>query len=107
MALEIKAGVRLMGLMPEMCVALIAIERLFVNIGHTCVITSGIEGKHAADSKHYVGAALDFRTRELDSFTAQRLAKDAQRALGDDYWVQLEADHMHVQYRPAKHNATS
>lgn len=100
--LEIKQGVTLLGLVPQMLVALIALERLYAEAGHACVITAGNDGSHSSTSEHYAGRALDIRTRTLDAAQRSRIVARAQAALGQDFAVLLEADHIHVHYRPRK-----
>ena len=79
--------------------------------GQPATITSTGEGKHRAHrSAHYAGGylghsrAFDLRiwaftgTGEVPAPAA--FAKDLQDALGDDYQVILEADHIHVEWQP-------
>lgn len=64
------------------------------------VITSGCEGSHMKGSLHYIGEALDFRTRDL-TFAEQVLWRDrCVQELGPDYDVVLEKDHLHIEYQP-------
>lgn len=63
--LELKPGVRLAGLRPEMLVALMAAERAFADLGADLVITSALDGRHSPTSLHYTGCAVDLRTRDL------------------------------------------
>ena len=100
--LEIKEGVTLLGLCPQLLVALIVLERLYAESGHACVITAGNDGNHSSTSEHYAGRAVDIRTRVLTSEESQRIASRAQAALGRDFAVLLETDHIHVHYRPKK-----
>ena len=68
-------------------------------------VTSGNDGLHAPDSKHYEDCALDFRTHDLP---ADNKLKFAWRDLilhraGSDYVAILEDlggenEHLHVQY---------
>ena len=100
MSLELKEGVTLLGLVPQMVVALIVVERSFGDLGMHCVITAGNDGSHTEASEHYAGRALDFRTRDLRPPMVGPLIKLIQQSLGRDYGVILEADHIHVHYRP-------
>lgn len=67
---------------------------------HGPVVTSGREGRHGAQSLHYVDRALDFRTRNLKNSTKRKVSMGMQIALGEDYDVVLESDHLHVEYDP-------
>lgn len=64
----------------------------------TC-ITSGIDGKHMQNSLHYVGRALDFRTRHLRDDQPRRVAELISKRLGPSFDVILEADHLHVEWQ--------
>jgi len=61
-------------------------------------ITSACDGKHHDKSKHYFGAAFDFRIRDLESGHADTWSRRLQKRLGDEYFVLLEAHHIHVQW---------
>jgi hypothetical protein len=70
--------------------------------GYDVTITSGCDGKHKDGSRHYKGLAIDFRTRDFPegcklATWRDRLAK----RLGDEYFVLIEPDHLHVQWNGA------
>ena len=67
-------------------------------LGDKLVVTSGSDGKHVSKSRHYVGLALDFRTRELTRDEALQLKARMKDCLGLEYRVILEEDHLHVQF---------
>ena len=96
--MRLKRGVRVHGLGTEILLAVIAASNL---IGTDLVITSGIEGKHSRASKHYGGDAIDIRTRNLEDPSG--FADALKRALGDDFDVILESNHIHVEYDPKEH----
>jgi hypothetical protein len=102
MSLELKPGVTLLGLVPQMVIAALVVERLYDLAGADCVITAGNDGSHSETSEHYAGRALDFRTRTLTQDAVQQIVSHAQQSLGPDFGVLLEADHMHVHYRPQR-----
>ena len=62
-------------------------------------ITSGCDGKHKVNSKHYTGKALDFRIRDFPADPATWAGR-MQAQLGDEYFVGLELkkNHIHVQF---------
>jgi hypothetical protein len=64
------------------------------------VITSVSDGVHKADSKHYEGLAFDCRTRDLSTRATIDIVDDCRAALGKDFDVVLEKDHLHVEYDP-------
>lgn len=66
-------------------------------------ITSIADGTHAANSKHYVGLAVDFRLNDIDLAIHATLAREVQAALGPRFYVLHEfhgvaSDHLHIQY---------
>ena len=98
--MRIKPGVKITGLRPEMLIALQCADRIWDKLGQELVITSGIEGKHAANSDHYKGLAVDLRTRYF-TLPEQQVAYDSlKESLGEDFAVIIESTHMHVAYRP-------
>ena len=81
-------------------VALPVIASVYESGGYECVITSAFDGVHKQDSLHYIGRALDFRTRHLTDPLAFNIATAIRRALGPDFDVVLEEDHIHIEYDP-------
>ena len=82
-----------------------------------CVtITSGCDGKHKTESKHYTGWAKDYRIKDIPGVKFDLLkdkwvcstgreileiwATRIRKRLGDQYFVAIEWDkiHIHVQY---------
>lgn len=104
----IKQGVRLHGVCPQMFLAASVVKDLWEEYNYPFCITSGIEGKHGLASDHWAGYALDFRTwanengSQLDMFTKQALAKELGELLGDEYFILVEGNHLHISYRPLK-----
>mgnify|MGYP001825392817 CR=1 FL=1 len=97
--MRVKRGVSLKVLQPQMVLASQIVEPILNRYGQEGVITSGCEGVHSKNSKHYIGYALDFRHRDMDSeMTKRRAAKEMQEALGAEYYVMYEDSHIHVQY---------
>lgn len=97
--MRIKAGVRVLGLRPEMAVAIIVAREVFAQHKVELVITSIIEGTHERASLHYTGCAADLR-RPTSQPDAEAVVRDLRDALGDDYDVILEGDHIHVEFQP-------
>jgi len=99
MAFFIKAGVQMNGLMLPMRKVLIAVESIYKRMGYDTVVTSALDGTHSAGSLHYYGYALDFRTRHVAADKISALVDDVKKALGPNYFVLFEGDHLHVDYR--------
>ena len=102
--LVLKSGVTLLGLQPQMVVALIAAHSLYDQRGVECVITAGNDGTHSDTSEHYSGRAIDLRTNHLPSPSVDgpAIATELADALGRDYHVLFEKDHIHLAYRPKR-----
>jgi hypothetical protein len=100
--MRFKAGVRIRGIAPEMAMAALAIDTLWVEKGWDLVVTSGIEGEHGADSLHYVGRALDLRTKAagITQDEARALAAEIRKRLTEEFDVVVEKDHIHVEFDP-------
>lgn len=92
--MRIKAGVSLQGVRPEILVAALIVNEMLVD----AVITSGCDGQHMVDSLHYSGYALDFRTRDLSPEHIGAIARKLRMALGAQYDVVVESDHLHVEF---------
>lgn len=96
--LRVKKGVRLHGAEPELLFAVVVAERLWAELGFgDLVVTSVIDGEHIRGSLHYTGNAADLRLPRGSKVTA---ARELRKALGADYDVVLERDHIHVEFQP-------
>lgn len=100
--LRTKEGVRFDVLRWDLLKVLPKIEAVWADlaIGVDPVITSGTDGQHMAGSLHYVGLAVDLRTNNLTSGKAQEILTALKTAVGVDYDVVLERDHIHLEYDP-------
>ena len=103
--MKIKEGARLLGVQPVMILAAITADSIWKDLGAKdgVVITSGIDGKHSSGSLHYKGYALDLRIWNLPNpELAQNAAQALREALGEDFDVVLEKDHIHVEFDPKR-----
>lgn len=98
--MRLKEGVRAAGMRPEIALAASIADAVYRSHGYDLVITSLLDGKHSATSLHYSGAAMDLRTRHLKAGDADAIVTDLSDALGQDYDVVLESDHIHVEFQP-------
>ena len=105
--MRLKPGVRLHGLQPQMTVALLAIEAAAIRVAaedgtpYEATITSVNDGSHAPKSLHWLGRAVDVRTRDLpDHFPADAYARAIRDRLPTDFDVVVESDHIHVEWDP-------
>jgi len=67
------------------------------------LVTSGNDSRHRPGSKHYVDAALDFRTKHLTRDDKHKLVAAVKARLGRSYDVILEGEgtvneHLHVEF---------
>ena len=67
-------------------------------VDYEVTVTSGKDGVHSKNSKHYSGGAIDIRSKDmkLPEYTTLRL----KRKLGKDYDIVYEKDHIHIEYDP-------
>lgn len=96
--MKIKQGVSIKGLRPEMLLGIYIVDPIIESYGQEAVITSCTDGKHKKGSRHYIGLASDFRTWTLDS--PEKCVRAMQEALGNEFDVILETDHIHIEYDP-------
>ena len=96
--MKLKEGVLIGGIKPEIVLAAIVIEPLFEKYGVEMVATSCMDGKHSRNSKHYLGYAIDLRSRDLSSKDQQLLLIDIRAALTAEFYIDLEKDHYHLQF---------
>lgn len=95
----LKPGVRVLGVRPEMVLAFGIMRPIFERHGQPFVITSIVEGTHSRASLHYTGCAGDLR-RPADATVAAQIVTECKSALGEDFDVILEIDHLHCEFQP-------
>ncbi len=99
--MRIKEGAEINGLRAETLLAYIIADQVYTKYGIECVLTEGTGGKHGRASLHYVGLAIDIRTRNIESKDTQLLiAAEIRERLGDQYDVILEDTHCHLEHQP-------
>lgn len=101
--IRIKEGVDLAGIAPEMVLGLQTAHSVYNKHGHDdMTVTSARDGKHKPGSKHYVGLATDLRTISagISYSEAQAIVFDLKQALGSQYDVVNEVDHIHLEFDP-------
>jgi hypothetical protein len=101
----IKPGVDLRPLTPPMALAYAIVQKAFHEYDCECVITSGADSQHGANSLHPSGNALDFRTKHVSSVLKMKLVNGIRSLLGEQFDVVYEADgkpneHLHVEFDP-------
>ena len=92
--------VSLRQLQPQMVIAAMRVEEACKLIGVDCWITSANDRVHSSGSLHYSGLAMDFRTRDIPAELRKSFFEKVKSALGSEFDVVLEKDHLHVEYQP-------
>lgn len=101
----LKAGVRILGLKPEMLLGLMIARDVFHQMGFDFLITSIMDGTHKRSSEHYTGNGSDVRSKHIPPDRKPQLMLNLRSALGGDFDVILEAEgkdweHIHVEFDP-------
>ncbi len=97
--MRLKRGVKLNGMSPQILLAIMVAEPIFAKYQkQELVVTSVTDSKHGRGSKHYIGNAVDLRTRNLSNPTAVEIHLAS--ALGPEFDVVLESNHLHIEWDP-------
>jgi|GEM_PF-553986 len=99
-AIATKKGVILHGLDARMYSVIHKAGRIWIRHGKMLVVTSGLDGRHKKGSLHYVGLAVDLRSRDFVPATRSQVTRELRRSLGDGFEVIGEPHHIHVEYDP-------
>jgi hypothetical protein len=100
---NLKHGVRISGVQPEIVLAIMVVESIHDEMGIPFTITSILDGKHGKNSFHYSGKAFDIRTWVDDSGTQYdhefklEIARRIRNALGEEFDVVVEPTHIHIE----------
>jgi flavodoxin len=100
--MKLKPGVNLDGVSWRLFYAAVVAEEIYKKFGAELVITSANDGKHGDKTLHHKGLALDLRTWNLGGREMQ-VAAEIRKALGKDFDVIVESDHIHLEYQPKTH----
>jgi|TARA_B110000908_G_C9983154_1_gene326413 hypothetical protein len=98
--MKLKHSVKLTDLQPQTLLAMLVAEEVYREAGADFVITSVNDSRHMTNSLHYSGYAFDCRIWTLEEDMRQPVANDIAAALGEDFDVILEDDHMHIEHDP-------
>ena len=97
--IRVRKGVKAIAIRPELLLAIMVADGIYLKKGKNLVITSINEGKHSLNSFHYSGAGVDLRTRYFTKKEKLEVFKELKENLTEDYFVKLEKTHIHVQYQ--------
>lgn len=98
-----KAGVKFNGVKTETLAGIQVAAFVYWRNGHALTVTSLVSespGIHKLKSLHDQGLAFDIRTQMIAKAKQPAMVMSLKDALGDDYDVVLEKDHIHVEYDP-------
>lgn len=98
--ISLKPGVHIADIRPEVVLALTIADAVYIKHGAMLVVTSVRDGKHMTGSLHYSGAAADLRTGNLKPVEVAEVATQLRAALGPDFDVVVETDHIHLEFDP-------
>ena len=70
----------------------------FNDHGYQFIITAITDGSHMEGSKHYIGQAIDIRTRHIPEDFRQTIVDDLRRRLTIDYDLVLHSTHLHLEF---------
>ncbi len=103
--MELKAGVKIQGLQPEVLMGVLILSKVFEEFNIPFVITACTDGKHMKGSKHYVGQAVDARSKNVPKDKKHVILAEAKRRLGKNFDLILEAEgklneHYHLEFDP-------
>ncbi len=98
--MRLKPGVRVLGIKPEILIAMNITDSIMQKHGVGFVVTSAVDGQHSPGSKHYAGLAFDMRIRHLTNTQTLQIKHELSEALGESYDVVLEKTHIHVEFDP-------
>ena len=104
--IEFKPNTRLKSLQPQMVVALLVVQAIFDKHFASLTITSANDSAHMVNSRHYLGAALDFRVHHIGEAVANTILAEIKMGLNPlDFDVLLENPgtpnaHIHLEYDP-------
>ncbi len=97
--MQIKDGVDINGIKPELVMGFIVADSVYKDLGKELVVTAVVDGKHGIGSFHYIGLAGDLRTRFFDD-NGEEAARRLRVSLGKQWDVVLEKDHIHIEFNP-------
>jgi len=95
-------GVRINDVQPETIFGMMIASSVFQMHNQDFTITSVTDGAEdrLPGSLHSAGLAFDIRTWSLSGFQLEKIVYDLQQALGEEWDVVNEEDHIHVEYDP-------
>ena len=98
--MKLKPGVTMKGVCPEMVLGLQIVDSvMWREFQVDPVVTSITDGKHMSGSMHYLGRAADLRIWGIEDRLSS-VVPALRYALGENYDVVQESDHIHLEFDP-------
>ncbi len=88
------------GVQPELVLALRVAEAVYEDMGAELTVTALTDGQHMTGSLHYKGLAADLRSWNVPAQKLDFLIYSLKAALGQEFDVVKEADHVHMEFDP-------
>jgi hypothetical protein len=98
--MTLKNGTDFKGLKPEIILGAMVAHDVYTEHGYVFCITSGLDGKHKEGSLHYVGMAIDLRTKTMPKEMVEKIAQEIRTDLNEQFDVVVEVDHIHIEFDP-------
>jgi uncharacterized protein YcbK (DUF882 family) len=98
--MEFAPGCQIQGMTPELLAGLMICDEVYRSWSTIMVVVHVKDGQHMRASLHYSGNAADIRTSTLPEGKVKDVAQEIAEALGGEYDVVLESDHLHIEYQP-------
>ena len=98
--MNLKPNVNLKNIHPKLVTALVVCEWIYKTYGIELTLTSVNDSKHGKNSLHPCGQAADLRTWNLTTEQQREITKKIKEAVGSEFDVVLESDHIHIEYDP-------
>ena len=100
---QVKGGVNIEKLCDQIIEILPTLSQAFKKVADApLIITSGNDGRHTSNSKHYSNMALDLRVKHLSRSEAKRVYQELRKNLDSSYRLIYNQpghyDHIHVDY---------
>jgi len=102
-AVKLKKGVTLNGVQPEIVLAILLVRDVLEGMKYDLTVTSLTDGLdwRKSSSLHLAGLAFDVRIWDFtEPEELQHVAATFRSALGDEFDVVVESDHIHVEFDP-------
>ena len=101
--IRLEKNVRLSDLTPQILIGVMIAWAIYAALGaNEFVLTSVNDGTHSPKSLHRFGYAVDIRIWVLTGAKRVMAQRKIADALGKDFDVILEKDHMHIEYDPKR-----